>query len=215
MQTLLSKVLSVNDIAQINDLVAAGSLVDGRATSVVSGKKNLQLPVDSVEARRAGSVVTERLLAHDKFNAAVLPAALHPPLFSRYEPGMEYPDHIDVAVMGRIRTDVAVTLFLSPLESYDGGALVVDTGNGSRSYRLEAGDAIAYPASTIHRVDRVSRGVRLVAALWIQSLVRDVRQRQILQTLSESMRSCDDTPCAGRLRKSYWNLMRMWAEPAA
>src|SRR5260370_4435766 len=116
--------------------------------------------------------------------------------------------------MGRVRTDIALTLFLSPRHSYEGGELVVDTRNGIRSYRLEAGDAIAYPASTVHHVARVTRGVRLAAVLWVQSLIRDPWKRRILYDLGRSMYACDDTVCGGRLRRSYWNLLRMWAEAA-
>jgi PKHD-type hydroxylase len=214
MYTLLTNVLTVNEVGRVNELVASEALVDGRATSVVGGKRNLQLPVNSAAARQAGAIVTARLLANEQFNLFAQPAAAHPPLFSRYEEGMEYPDHIDVALMGRVRTDIAVTVFLSEPDTYAGGELVIDTGNGIRSYRSGAGDAIAYPASTVHHVARVTRGVRLVAALWVQSLIRDPARREILYDLASAMEACDDTACGGRLRRSYWNLLRMWAEPA-
>jgi PKHD-type hydroxylase len=215
LHTLLKNVLSVNEIGAVNDLVSSETLVDGRATSVVAGKRNLQLSLDSAAARKAGEIVICRLLAHEEFRLAVQPAIVHPPLFSRYEVDMEYPDHIDVGIMGGVRTDVAVTVFLSERDSYEGGELVIDTGIGSRSYRLEAGYAIAYPANTVHHVARVTRGVRLVAALWVQSLIRDPVKRQILYDLGRSMQGLDGTICAARLRKSYWNLVRMWAETAA
>jgi PKHD-type hydroxylase len=202
----------VNDLARINSLISTAAYVDGRTTSVVAGKKNLQLPIDSEAARKAGEIVVERLRAHDTFNMAVHPLAIHAPLFSRYEIGMEYPDHIDVATMGGIRTDVAVTLFLSDKESYDGGDLVVDTGNGMRYYRLDAGDAIVYPASTVHHVAQVKRGIRVAAVTWVQSLVRDPLKREILYDLALSMRSLEQTSCGPRLGRSYWNLIRLWAE---
>ena len=114
--------------------------------------------------------------------------------------------------MGRVRTDLAVTVFLSAPDTYAGGELVVDTGNGIRSFRLAAGDAVVYPASTVHHVACVTHGVRLVAALWVQSLMRDPAQREILYDLARTMGACNDTVCGGRLRRSYWNLVRMWAE---
>lgn len=214
MHTVLNQVLAVNEVKHVNALVASGSLVDGRGTSIVFGKNNRQLEVDSAAAREAGAIVIDRLLAHAAFRAAVQPAALHPPLFNRYEPGMEYPAHVDVAMMGRVRTDVALTIFLSMQDSYEGGELVVDTGNGLRSYRLQAGDAIAYPASTVHHVSRVTRGVRLAAVLWVQSLVRDPLQRALLCEVEQAMEAFGATVCGNRLRRSYWNLMRLWAEPA-
>jgi PKHD-type hydroxylase len=214
LHTVLKNVLSVNEIAAVNHLVSSEPLVDGRTTSVVEGKRNLQLSLDSDAAHRAGGIVIGRLLAHEDFRLAVQPAIVHPPLFSRYEVDMEYPDHIDVGIMSGVRTDVAVTLFLSERDSYEGGELVIDTGIGSRWYRLDAGDAIAYPANTVHHVARVTRGVRLVAALWVQSLIRDPIKRQILYDLGRSMKTLDGTLCAPHLRKSYWNLVRMWAETA-
>jgi PKHD-type hydroxylase len=210
--TYLRKVLSIDEVARVNDIVASEAPIDGRTTSVVTGKRNLQLPLESPASQQAGTIVTGRLLAHEEFNLAVLPAALHMPLFSRYDPGMEYPDHIDVGIMGRIRTDVAVTVFLSEPASYSGGELVVDTGIGTRRYRLAAGDAIAYPASTVHHVERVTQGVRLVAVLWVQSLVRDPSQREILHGIGQTMRACEHAIFSDRLRRSYWNLMRMWAD---
>lgn len=212
MHVVLKKVLTVNDIARVNAVISYTAFVDGRATSVLAGKKNLQLPLGSEAARKAGGIVVECLRAHDTFDLAVQPLMIHPPLFSRYEQGMEYPDHIDVAIMGGIRTDVALTVFLSERDAYDGGELVVDSGNGMRRYRLDAGDAIAYPASTVHHVAQVTRGARLVAVLWVQSLVRDALQREILYDLGLSMRSLEDSSCGPRLSRSYWNLLRLWAE---
>jgi PKHD-type hydroxylase len=114
--------------------------------------------------------------------------------------------------MDGIRTDVALTLFLSDKDAYEGGDLVVDSATGVRRYRLDSGDAIAYPATTVHHVARVTRGVRLVSVLWVQSLVRDPGQREILYDLGLAMRSLAESSCGLRLRRSYWNLLRLWAE---
>jgi PKHD-type hydroxylase len=209
---VLREVLSPDDIAWIKKLIAAEAFVDGRATSVLAAKNNLQLPVDSAAAREAAELVCARLRSHETFNLAVHPLVVHPPLFSLYEKGMEYPDHVDAALMGGLRTDVAVTVFLSERDTYDGGELVVDTGNGIRVFALEAGDAIAYPASTIHHVECVTRGARLAAVLWVQSAVRDPRKREVLYNLALAMNNLADTACGPRLNRSYWNLLRLWAE---
>jgi PKHD-type hydroxylase len=210
--TILEGVLTGNELTRVREIIADAAYVDGRMTSVVAGKKNLQLPLGSAAAERAGAIVLEALDRHDSFNLAVHPVAIHRPLFSRYEPGMQYPDHIDVAVMGRVRADVAVTLFLSNPEEYEGGDLVVDSGLGVRRYRLPAGDGIAYPASTVHHIAPVTRGVRLVCVLWIQSLVRHPAHRVILFDLALLTRSLGETSCASRLHRSYWNLLRMWGD---
>jgi len=212
MYTILNQVLTVNELASVRRILAAGDFVDGRATSALSGKNNLQLPIDSAAAREAGAIVLEALDRHETFNLAVQPLAVHQPLFSRYEAGMEYPDHIDAAVMSSVRTDVALTLFLSDVDSYAGGDLVVDTGFGVRKYRLAPGDAVAYPASTVHHIAPVTLGARVVCVLWAQSLIRDPANREILYDLGLLMGSLGGTSCGPRIHRSYWNLLRMWAE---
>ena len=212
MYSILKQVLSVDDLTQIRAMISEGSFIDGRATSVLQSKNNLQLPMGSEVARAVGAFARERLRTHALFKLAVQPMVVHPPLVSRYCEGMEYPDHVDVALMAGMRTDVAVTIFLNELESYDGGELVIDSGNGTRRYRLAAGDAIAYPASTVHHVSRVTRGERLCVVTWVQSRVRDPAKRQILFDLGTSSERLVDTACGARLSRSYWNLMRLWAD---
>ena len=214
MHTVLKNVLSVNDLDEIRELYSSVALIDGRATSSVVGKKNLQMPIGSDAATKAGAIVLEGLRKHDLFNMAVQPRYLNQPLFSTYEVGMEYPDHVDVAIMSELRTDVAITVFLMDKNTYDGGELVIDSREGICSYRLDAGDAIAYPASTIHHVAKVTRGVRSVAALWVQSTIRDPQQRLILLNLALSMRALGNTLVGPYVSRSYWNLLRRWADTA-
>jgi PKHD-type hydroxylase len=213
MHSILENVLSVERLAQIRALLTTDTFVDGRATSVLASKNNLQLPLGSEVARAAGAIVLDALHEHPRFRSSVLPSLIHPPLFSRYDLGMQYPVHVDVALMGRVRTDVALTLFLSDWDSYEGGDLVVDTGNGERRYRLAAGDAIAYPASTFHYVAPVTRGTRIAAVSWVQSSVRDADKRRLLADLQESATALESTICGPRLLKSYCNLLRLWADP--
>jgi PKHD-type hydroxylase len=112
---------------------------------------------------------------HPLFNAAALPMRLRAPIFSRYRPGMSYGLHVDDALMGGanpVRTDLALTLFLSDPADYDGGELVIESGGLAQGWKLPAGDAILYPANTLHRVAEVTRGERHAAILWVQSHVR-------------------------------------------
>lgn len=213
MPVVLNKVLTANEIEQVTLIISEVAFVDGRVTSSLAGKNNLQLPADDPSARMAGTFVLERLTAHPMLEIAVQPRFVVPPLIARYDVGMEYPDHIDVAIMGGRRADVAVTVFLSDPSSYDGGELVIDTGNGERSYRLDAGDAIAYPASTLHRVAKITRGTRLAAVTWLQSMVREPAHRTVLRDLRSAMDSLEESGLAtDRLRRSYWNLLRLWAD---
>src|ERR1041385_2921861 len=168
MDIVLEKVLDSAQIGQVREILERENFIDGSATSTLAGKKNLQLPYDSAAGREAGDIILKALKAHDVFMLAVQPRSIVPPLFSRYEVGMEYPHHVDCAVMDGRRADVSMPLFLEDRDNYEGGDLVIDQGPEQRSYRLNAGDAIAYPSSTVHHVAKVARGTRVAAVLWVQ-----------------------------------------------
>ncbi len=214
MHVLLKKVLTAEDVARVKELILGEVFTNGKETSTLIGKHNLQLPVESPASQAAGELVVERLSRHETFNLAVQPQFIISPMFSKYDPGMEYPDHVDEAIMGGHRSDVSMTVFLNEPATYEGGELVIETGNGERSYRLAAGDAIAYPSSTLHHVARVTRGTRLAAILWVQSRVRDPAKREILYDLGSTIRDGNlmEGPYGDRLRQSYWNLVRLWAD---
>jgi PKHD-type hydroxylase len=212
MHTIIEKALNVDALTHVRMLVDASAFYDGRSTSTVVGKHNLQLADDSEAGAQAASLISDALLDHPLFQRAALPRRMLPLMFSKYEVGMSYPDHVDNAMMDGCRTDVATTIFLSDPESYDGGELVVDTGAGEFAFKLSAGDAIVYPATMLHRVAAVSRGVRLVAITWTQSLVRDAEKRKILFKLAGAVDDFPEGPCALGLRRGYHNLLRLWAE---
>jgi PKHD-type hydroxylase len=214
MHVILGKVLPPDQLNQVRQLVLNDRFVDGSATSTLQGKNNLQLPADSPASKEAGAIVTDCLNAHDSFLMAARPQVILPPLFSRYDTGMEYPSHIDQAIVGGHRTDISITIFLNEPDTYQGGELVVENGNGEQRYRLNAGDAIAYPSSTIHHVAKVTQGTRLAAVLWIQSRVRDPAKRQILYDIGATVQYLNlvEGPYSERLRQSYFNLTRLWAD---
>jgi PKHD-type hydroxylase len=141
------------------------------------------------------------------------------PLICRYEVGMHYGDHVDGAVMGegetQIRCDIALTICLSDASDYDGGELVIDSAGVPSPWKGRAGDVVVYPAGTLHRVAPVTRGVRDVAVSWIQSMVREPERRRILFDLRTALdaldRSSAPPPEAEALRRSYFNLIRLWA----
>jgi PKHD-type hydroxylase len=80
-----------------------------------------------------------------------------------------------------------------------------------------AGDVLLYPASSLHRVQPVTRGARLCSFFWIQSMVRDDGARSTLfdldsaiQTIAADRGQAD--PAIIRLTGVYHNLLRRWAE---
>jgi PKHD-type hydroxylase len=221
----LKKALSDEHLARLAEMTAGEPFVDGGGTATgaaASVKRNLQLPPESEKVQAAGAYLIDCLGTQPLLQLAVQPRAFVQPLFSRYEVGMSYGYHLDSPILTRgqtIRSDVSLTVFLSPATDYDGGELVIDVGSESLSIKGDVGDCVVYPSSTFHRVAEVTRGVRLVSALWAQSLVRDPAQREILYDLGCVLQYFDVLGGAGggaayadRIRRSYNNLFRQWAE---
>lgn len=219
MNLCLSNVLDRETLTRIRAMLATAVFTDGASTAGWNArpvKHNLQATHDA-----AAQLVDQALTRHPLFVGAVFPARLRAPLFSRYLPGMSYGTHVDDPLMGgaqRMRADLAITLFLSEPADYEGGELVLETAGGTQAYKLAAGQALVYPATTLHQVTEVTRGERLAAILWVQSLVRDAAQREVLFDLDTVRRRLWDqagrvsTPEFDLLSKTHANLLRAWAE---
>jgi PKHD-type hydroxylase len=222
----IPEVLSGEALARCRELVTRGPWVDGRVTAGSQSersKNNLQLPEECAAAREAGKIVLGALAGSALFFTAALPRRIFPPLFNCYTGTTNaFGNHVDNAVRTlaangeRVRTDVAATLFLSAPAEYDGGELVVQEMFGEQSVKLAAGDLVIYPASSVHRVEPVTRGTRVASFFWLESMVRSAEQRRLLLELDMSVlevrRTHGDTATAVRLTNCYHNLLRMWAE---
>lgn len=221
-------VLDREQVAAMRRALDAAEWVDGRETVGPQGaqvKRNLQLAEDSPLRRKLGAQVLAALARNPLYFAAVLPLRTLPPRFNRYEGGGEYGFHVDGSVMtmaaapgqaASLRSDVSCTLFLAEPDEYDGGELVIDDTYGQHEVKLPAGDLIVYPSSSLHRVAPVTRGARLAAFFWVQSLVRDQQKRQMLLELDTSIqqltRDGADRGALLRLTGVYHNLLRRWSE---
>jgi len=217
--------LDAEHLAAIDTLLREASWEDGRATAGFQSsqvKHNLQLAHGSAAARQAGDIVLRALERHPDFVSATLPRHVYPPLFNRYEPGMSFGNHVDNAVRQipgthhRLRTDVSATLFLSTPADYDGGELIVEDTFGTHAVKLGAGDLVIYPASSLHRVEPVTRGARMAAFFWVQSMVRDDSARTTLFEMDTAIRELSASGADGgallRLTACYHNLLRRWAD---
>jgi len=206
----------------IQQALQEATFVDGRLSAGMRAqrvKANRELKQDSEIAGYLNKIVMGNLYASALFRNAALPLRVATPFFAKYEPGMTYGDHIDDPVMGeaqRFRCDIAVTVFLNDPEHYEGGELVVRTTFGDKTVKLPAGDAILYPASSLHHVAEVRRGERMVAVTWIQSMIRDPAKREILYELSlardKLLKDAADAEETAQVDHAYTNLVRMWAE---
>ncbi|MGA9657988.1 MAG: Fe2+-dependent dioxygenase [Asticcacaulis sp.] len=216
-------VLTRDQVDQMRARLDRADWQDGRATVGAQGagvKNNRQLPENGPLALELGALVLAALKASDLFFSAALPKRIVPPLFNRYEGGETYGLHVDGAMRpvaeGWLRTDLSCTLFLSDPEDYDGGDLEVVDTYGLHDVKLPAGDLILYPSTSLHQVTPVTRGARICSFFWLQSLIRDNAQRQMLFDLDMTIRrlraQMGDTPEVLSLTAHYHNLMRQWAE---
>lgn len=225
MMIAIPEVLDAAALARVRAIVAGGAWIDGNATSghqSALAKRNRQLDEASPAAKEAGGLVIEALQASPTFIAAALPAKIFPPLFNRYGGGEAFGTHVDNAVrLGpgglRVRSDLSATLFLAEPDSYEGGELVVEDRAGEQAVKLPAGHMLLYPASSLHRVEPVTRGERLASFFWVQSMVRDDGARRILFDLDTAIRQVaatqgHDARPVIELTGVYHNLLRRWAE---
>ena len=199
--------------------------MDGRVTAGHRSEKvkdNLQVPEGHPVARQLGGIVLTALERNPLFLSAALPLKIVPPLFNRYEDGQTYGDHVDGAIRPvtgtphRVRTDLSATLFISELDEYDGGELVITDTFGTHRVKLPAGDLILYPGTSLHRVVPVTRGVRLASFFWIESMVREDSQRQLVFDLDTAIQelaaTVPENQAVDRLLNVYHNLLRRWAD---
>jgi PKHD-type hydroxylase len=222
----LPQVLSHAQLHEARGLLAEAPWHDGRASAgeqAAQVKNNDQLPPDSPSARQLRALVTQALEHSAMFLSMALPKRIFPPHFNRYGAQRNhYGPHVDSAIRRgpdggpHIRSDLAATLFLSDPDSYDGGELVIGSGLAERRIKLPAGHMVLYSADSIHQVTPVTRGQRLGAFFWVESMVRSATQRQLLHELDMSIlalrqRHGDDASTVA-LTGTYHKLLRMWAE---
>lgn len=222
-------ILTKEQLADFRAKLDTADWTDGRETVGAQGaqvKRNLQLPETSALRKTLGAEVLSALARHPLYHAAALPARILAPRFNCYEGGGHYGFHVDGAVMAlpaadshfpvQLRSDISCTLFLSEPDEYDGGELLINDTYGEHEVKLPAGDLILYPSNSLHQVQAVTRGTRLACFFWVQSLVRDDGQRQLLFELDRSIQvlTSENANRAAvlQLTNTYHNLLRRWAE---
>lgn len=215
-------------LAQAQAILAEAAWEDGAATAGTQArqaKNNQQLAPTGTPARQLQALVLDALQGHPLFFSAALPRRIFPPMVNRYSGDTNhYGSHVDNAVRvvpgsdgERVRADVSATVFLVDPAAYDGGELVIEDTYGEQRVKLAAGDMVLYPGTSVHRVEPVTRGARLAAFLWVESMVRSDEQRRLLFDLDMALmrlreRHGDDADTV-RLAGTYHNLLRMWASP--
>lgn len=205
---------------------ANGAWVDGRVTAGYQGapvKFNQQIDERSDVAQICQKIILGALERHPLFISASLPNTVYPPMFNRYSEGMNFGAHVDGSFRihphtgQKLRTDVSATLFLSHPADYDGGELQMEDTYGVHKVKLAAGDMVIYPATSLHQVTPVTRGVRIASFFWIQSLVPDDGQRSLLFEMDNAIQRLNQTGADATARRTlvgcYHNLLRQWGRP--
>lgn len=214
--------LTESEVQALRDLAAQGAFVEGKSTVSAASersKRNEQLQFTRDEVALVNKMIQDAIQRSSAVQFFAWPRRVNTPLISRYGPGMEYGGHFDSPIMFSrdgepLRTDLSMTVFLSAPDDYEGGELHLDTPLGSQTFKLPAGHAFLYPTTMYHRVAPVTRGARLAAVTWIQSLIKEPDRRQILCDLAQAHQAYQ----AGRphgvkhLHQAFTNLVKLWSE---
>lgn len=222
----IEKLLPSAEVADFRKALATAPWVDGKATAGTLAqhvKNNEQVDDKAPVALELANRLLRKLGHHPLFLSAAMPLHINAPRFNRYRAGQTYGVHVDGAIMPLagtnqlMRSDLSATIFLSDPGDYDGGELAIETAFGAQEIKLAAGDMVLYPASSLHRVQPVTRGERVAAFFWVQSLVADEGERTLLFDLDQSIQALTaergpTDAAVVRLTAVYHNLVRRWAK---
>lgn len=213
--------LRKEELVMLEQLVQQARFVDGKATASMAAKEvknNSQVDASDAALNAIQDILNKAIQTSPYFNVAAQPRKVYPFIISKYEPGQYYGWHVDSPIMGEpmLRTDIAMTIFLSDPDTYEGGELLIQTSFGPVPLKPAKGDAILYPCQFLHCVNEVKKGERLAAVTWIQSNIQSTEQRQILFELNQVQAVIQQkdkhSPEANQLLQTYSNLFRMWAD---
>lgn len=218
MIVVIPDLVNAEELAALRAIAAEGGFGSGK----LSTGRHLQSVKDNLEVRdeaaqtRVREIVQGAFARSSRVSDAILPRYVTPPIMSLYREGMHYGRHLDLAMaqQNRLRSDISMTLFLSDLGSYEGGALEIDSDYGRQTIRLPAGHAVFYPTLFPHEVKPVTRGERLACVLWVQSVVREAERRRVLSdlaALSGQFERPRQKEAYDLLMRCHQNLLRMWA----
>jgi PKHD-type hydroxylase len=221
----IPNVLSNEQIIKCKELLNKADWIDGRITAgaqAVHAKSNLQLDENSELLAHLRALIIQALKTNPMFISATLPNHIISPFVNRYENNGAYGNHVDNSILydatvGRsFRTDISCSLFFNNPDEYEGGEMVIEDTFGTHEIKLPAGDLILYPSTSLHRVEPVTKGVRMVSFMWVQSMIRSAWKRSMLFELDNTIQSLraryGESPEALNLSIHYHKLIQEWAE---
>lgn len=223
MVAVIRELLSKDQVKTIAAKLFSAQFVDGSSSGGPLGKdikKNTQVPPNSPQYREMSDLVMGIIKTNETVALKGMPRRILSPIFASYTTGNKYGEHIDAALMGPypgMRTDLSMTIFLNQPDAYEGGDLVLTTDFGEMVYKENAGDAVLYPTHYLHHVNPVTKGRRLAIVTWMESMIPNPLQREVLADLAETQSilvgSDIDKRAILMLEKGRLNLMRMWVKP--
>lgn len=215
------EILTTQEVKECRQIAESAQFVDGRITNPHNQAKQNEQLHDPAVFERSSQLLLAALARSIELHEFAFPVTIAPPLLTRYRPGMSYGPHTDVAYMnlptGSVRSDLSCTIFISDPSTYEGGALHVRLGDASLRFKLKPGEAILYPSDTLHEVEPVTSGERLVAITFMQSRIQDPFRRNLLFDLNEvaALEGLNMKPeNFMRLQLVQNQLLRHWGDPA-
>ncbi|MDO6641937.1 Fe2+-dependent dioxygenase [Shewanella sp. 5_MG-2023] len=223
---VIEKILTAEEVSLFRQQLADAPWLDGKQTAMgmaASVKNNHQADANDDVVRQLANRLLAKFGSTPKVVSAALPHKIFPPCFNRYGISEEYGFHVDAAVMRIpgtnevLRSDMSMTTFLSEPDEYDGGELIIATEFGEQQIKLPAGYAVLYPSSSLHKVTAVTRGERVAAITWMQSMVADGSLRQNLYQLDQTIQKLisqgnTDRSELDNLHNVYHNLIRQFTQ---
>jgi len=162
--------------------------------------------------------VMDRIMGCEFLTTRSMPKKMGHARFTLYEDGGEYKKQFEPAFYGgdtKIRTDLAICVFLSDPDTYEGGELVLDYPSGALiSLKEPQGTLVYYPAGVMHQIKPVTSGKRFSFDAFIESHIQDPQQRDILAEMEsacaemESLEPFSDLNL--RMANIKHNLYRLW-----
>jgi|SRR5581483_10263618 len=215
--------LNPAEVARLVQLAGELNFLEGRLSNPNNVTKvNLQADRRDPRYAESAQIVLDAFQRSRPFRDFAFPKIIAPPLLSRYEPGMKYGPHADVAYMNiaegpnsyQLRSDLSCTVFLNDPATYQGGELLLHVGTLPIPIKGQPGEAFVYPSTLLHEVRPVTAGVRLVSITFMESLIPDERERNLLYEIKEVLALEGlkmDWASRVRMEVVSHNLMRMWS----
>ena len=219
---IIENYLSEIELQQVRKILSSSDFQDGKLSAGLTAqsiKNNVEVPADNPQMKALNEIVMGKLVQEPEYRAICWPKRIAVPIYARYDVGMSYGQHVDDPVMGgssMYRSDISLTIFLSPADSYEGGELIISHAFGEQKIKLDAGSVVFYPSSSLHSVAPVTSGTRDVAVSWVQSTIRDAEKRSLLYELNQAREILIDeqpnSPACAKICNSFNNLVRQWVE---